>query len=79
MENNLMGLHREEMDVLMDQKGNPLSTFELSVADFTAELAAINGFDRVEVTLDNDDPGKVLLNFRRDADSGSSADVDFWC
>lgn len=69
MENNLMGLHREEMDVLMDQKGNPLSTFELSVADFRAELAEIDGFDRVEVTLDDDDPARIQLTFKRCEDT----------
>ena len=70
MENNLMGLYRVSMDAPMDQQGNLLSTFELSVADFTAE---IDGFDRVEVTLDDDDPGRMQLRFKRCED----ANVDY--
>jgi hypothetical protein len=60
------------MDVPMDQHGNLISTFELSMVQFRAELADMRDYATVEVTLDDDDPTTVLLRFRRDEDSGGN-------
>lgn len=60
---------REHMDAPTDQHGNILSTFELSVVRLGDELPDLRDYATVEVTLDADDPTKVLLRFRRDEDS----------
>ena len=59
---------REQMDVPMDQHGNLISTFELSVAQLIDEFADLRGYATVEVTLDDNDPTKVMLRFKRGED-----------
>ena len=59
---------REQMDVPMDQHGNLISTFELSMVQLRTELADMKDYATVEVTLDDDDPTKVLLRFRGNED-----------
>ena len=56
---------RENMDAPTDQHGNMLSTFELSMVQFRAELADMRDYATVEVTLDDNDPTKVLLKFKQ--------------
>jgi hypothetical protein len=61
---------REQMDAPTDQHGHILSTFELSMVQFMADLVDMKDYDTVEVTLDDNDPTKVMLRFRGNEDSG---------
>ena len=57
---------RENMDASTDQHGNMLSTFELSMVTFMDELVDLRDYATVEVTLDENDPTKVMLKFKRE-------------
>lgn len=59
---------RENMDAPTDQHGHILSTFELSVAQLIDELADLRDYAIVEVTLDENDPTKVMLKFKREGE-----------
>lgn len=61
---------REQMNASTDERGNQLSTFELSVVRIGDELPDLRDYATVEVTLDQSDPDKFLLRFRKDEDSG---------
>ena len=61
---------REQMDAPTDQYGQLLSTFKLSMAEFIDDLTDITAFDTVEVSLDDNDPTRVMLKFRGNEDSG---------
>lgn len=45
-------------------------TFEVSVVQVRDELPDLRDYARVEVTLDKNDPTKVLLKFRGNEDNG---------
>lgn len=66
---NFQEFCREQMNASTDQRGNKLSTFELSVVQVGDELPDLRDYATVEVTLDKNDPTKVLLKFQRDEDS----------
>ena len=61
---------RESMDAPTDKHGNLSPTFELSVVQVRDELPDLRDYATVEVTLDKNDPTKVLLRFRKDEESG---------
>ena len=61
---------REQMNALTDQDENLSPTFELSVVQVRDELPDLRDYATVEVTLDENDPTKVLLKFRGNEDSG---------
>lgn len=61
---------REQMNASTDQHGNLSSTFELSIVRVGDELPDLRDYATVEVTLDKNDPTKVLLKFRKDEDRG---------
>lgn len=67
---NFRAFCQEQMNASTDQPGNQLSTFELSVVRVGDELPDLRDYATVEVTLDKNDPDKVLLRFRKDEDSG---------
>lgn len=54
----------------MNASTNQLSTFELSVVQVGDELPDLRDYATVEVTLDKNDPTKILLKFLGDDDSG---------
>jgi hypothetical protein len=51
---------RENMDAPTDEHGNLLSKFELSVAQFLAELSD-SDYNTGEITLNDDDPNGVRV------------------
>ena len=59
----------EPMNATTDQHGNLSPTFELSVVRIGDGLPDLRDYATVEVTLDKNDPTKVLLKFRRDEES----------
>ena len=61
---------RESMNASTDQQGDLSPTFELSVVRVGDELPDLRDYATVEVTLDKNDPTKILLKFRRNEDSG---------
>ena len=67
---NFRAFCREQMNAPTYQQGNQVSTFELSVVPVGDELPDLRDYATVEVTLDKNDPTKVLLKFRKDEDSG---------
>ena len=67
---NFRAFLREQMNAPTDQHGNTLSTFEVSVVRVGEGLPDLRDYATVEVTLDKNDPTKVLLRFRKDEDSG---------
>jgi hypothetical protein len=55
---------REQMDAPGDGQGNLLHTFTMTLTDFIDELTDMKEtYEKVEVTLDDDDPIKVGLKF----------------
>ena len=56
---------REKMNASTDQDGNLSPTFELSVVQVMDELPDLRDYATVEVTLDKNDPTKVLLKFKK--------------
>lgn len=66
---NFRAFCREQMNASTDQHGNLSSTFELSVVRVGDELPDLRDYFTVEVTLDENDPSKVLLTFKREGGS----------
>jgi hypothetical protein len=67
---NFKAFCREQMNASTDQDGNKLSTFELSVVRVGDELPDLRDYFTVEVTLDENDPTKVLLRLLGNDDRG---------
>ena len=63
------GVEEAEPGAPTDQHENQVSTFELSVVRVGDGLPDLRDYAAVEVTLDENDPTKVTLRFRKDEES----------
>lgn len=67
----------ESLGAPTDLHGNLSPTFELSVVRIGDELPDLSDYVSVEVTLDKNNPDKVLLRFRKDEESGTPNSATF--
>lgn len=64
------GVEKAKPGAPTDLHGNLSPTFELSVVRLGDGLPDLRDYATVEVTLDKNNPDKVLLRFRKDEESG---------